>query len=59
MANQTEQNPKQKKYGALARKKGTTDPWASLVVFADNLHQAEAIFIQKNYEIHGNVYPRA
>lgn len=48
----------QKKFAALARKKGTNDPFVTQVIYAESKSAAELWFGEKNWEIDGEVYSR-
>ena len=53
-----EQEKENKKFAALARKKGTNEPFVTCVIYAEDKATAELWFGENNYEVDGNVYPR-
>ena len=47
-----------KKFAALARKKGSNEPFVTRVIYAESKAAAELWFGEKNWEIDGEVYSR-
>lgn len=47
-----------KKFAALARKKGTKEPFVTQVIYAEDKNAAIHYFGENNWEIDGEVYSR-